>query len=519
MLAEGKTETVFQLNTTSVTPYVMKMMPKSIEDCAVVTSLVRPGPLEFIDESTGRNMAEEYIERVNGRSKGEIPILDELLPETLGVMVFQEQITKMTKELTGWDDEKAEDVRIAVGKKKLKMIEELKPQFIKAAAETGRTDAATAAIIWGMIEKFGRYGFNKSHAVAYSMIAYTCAYLKHHYKLEWWTAVLSNADEKKITEVHWPHVRDILSAPDINLSKEEMVIDYENGLIRNKLSILKGLGEKVANKITENRPYKDIHDFVNKKAVGQSMTRKLIHIGVLDSLFAPNLPIMDKMQLFENAVEVQKYKKKIFDKSDGEISCCLNLSDFIEAAKVHPKTKRCKHVIKEGKIDEKYIFMNPIKDYILKKSVFATMPMNLYDLIKDSARNVNIKKYGTTLLCTDQYGKDVRFINGKTFQNIKSLPVDPYDDSVHKFVVAGYVIESGEFAYSNGERKALKIQVDIDGYIEEMVLWPDYDSGVLKYPKELKSGSVVFVFMYRKMSKTKYHTNVDNIVVEDIAID
>jgi hypothetical protein len=112
------------------------MKPRSVEDCAVVTSLVRPGPLEFIDERTGRNMAQEYVERRHGRSKGEIPILDELLPETYGVMVFQEQSTKMTKELTGWDDEKAEDVRIAVGKKKLRMIEELKPQFIEASNTT-----------------------------------------------------------------------------------------------------------------------------------------------------------------------------------------------------------------------------------------------------------------------------------------------------------------------------------------------------------------------------------------------
>ncbi len=779
MLTEGKTETVFQLHTTSVTPYVKKMMPKSIEDCAVVTSLVRPGPLEFIDERTGRNMAQEYIERGNGRSKGEIPILDELLPETYGVMVFQEQITKMTKELTGWDDEKAEDVRIAVGKKKLKMIEELRPQFIKASASTGRVDEETAAIIWAMIEKFGRYGFNKcvsgdtvllrnkcgskpltvaemykacndkkwakennkesvgkkyrtkgygkgvskkadrlfpnnivdirfegvkevweittesgkkikttdnhkfptpkgeivlgelkvgdvlytnggyevkdsthrfdsgnnypkkgemgfqknpnsslniyknrskllkendrcnicaedfdgkrkeihhkdgnhsnqdwdnlvlccvschkkehykmgrvkqgekgllcdterivsinfvgkeevydvemeapyhnfvtesgivtcnSHAVAYSMIAYACAYLKYHYPLEWWTSVLSNATEKKITEIHWPHVRDILSAPDINLSEEEMVIDYKNGLIRNKLSILRGLGEKVANKITEGRPYKDIKDFTNKKVVGAALTRKLIHIGVLDSLFEANLPIMDKMQLFENAVEELAYRTKIFKKLGTEVDTDLDIETLISFAQDHEKLKRMKHVVKEGKIDEKYIFMNPIKDYILKKSIFPTMPMNLHDIIKDSATSVNITDTGESLYCTDKYGKDNRYINGNMFQKIKNLPVQPDSGKVVKFATTGYVIDSEEFSYQQGTKKALKLQVDIDGYLEELVLWPDYDSGVLSYPDNLKKGSVIFLFMYRKMNKEKYHTNIDNIVVEDIPI-
>jgi DNA-directed DNA polymerase III PolC len=366
MLAEGKTETVFQLNTSSVTPFVQSMMPRSVEDCAVVTSLVRPGPLEFVDERTGRNMAEEYVERRQGRSRGEMPILDDLLPETYGIMVYQEQITKVTKELTGWDDEKAEDVRIAVGKKQAKMIDELRPQFIESAAKAGKVNAETAEIVWSMIEKFGRYGFNKSHAVAYSMIAYACAYLKHHYPLEWWAAVLSNAEEKEITEILWPHVKDILSPPDINLSREEIVIDYETGTLRNKLSVLRGLGVKVAQNIIDNRPYLTIDDFVTKEVVGPSLVRSLIHVGVMDSLFPKSTNLMEKMQQFENALSAWEYKKKMYEKSSKELDLSLDLLNFIESAKLHPMTKRCRHKIPEGKIDLKYAFMNPIKDYILK---------------------------------------------------------------------------------------------------------------------------------------------------------
>lgn len=518
MLTEGKTETVFQLHTTSVTPYVIDMAPRSVEDCAVVTSLVRPGPLEFIDEKTGRNMAQEYVERRHGRSKGEIPILEELIPETFGVMVFQEQITKMTKELTGWDDEKAEDVRIAVGKKKMEMIKELKPQFIEASAKTGRTDSETAATIWGMIEKFGRYGFNKSHAVAYSQIAYACAFLKYHYPLEWWAAVLSNASSKEITEVLWPHVREILSPPDINLSKEEMVIDYETKTIRNKLSVLKGLGEKVANRITEGRPYKNLEDFVTKKVVGVSLARKLIHVGVLDSLFKPGMNLMDKMQEFENTVELYNYKKKIFDKTEGEIVMNQPIEKFIEAAKAHPKSKRCKHEVKEGKIDMKYAFMNPIKDYILKKSIFPTMPMKLHDIITTSCNNVSIINTEKGSYAVDGYNREIRLINGKTYQNIKELPYQPGSQQIVNFAFCGYVVEAKEFTYQ-GHKKALKMIVDIDGYLEEFVQWPDYDSGELIYPENLKKNAVIFLFMYRKMGKEKYHTNIDDIIVEDVFVD
>lgn len=519
MLGEGKTETVFQLNTTSVTPFVMKMKPKTVEECAVVTSLVRPGPLDFVDEKTGRNMAEEYIERVNGRSKGDIEILNRLLPETHGVFVFQEQITKLVKEMTGWDDEKAEDVRIAVGKKKLRMIQELRPQFIEASVQNGIVDEKTATEVWAMIETFGRYGFNKSHAVAYAMIAYACAYLKHHYPLEWWAAVLSNAEEKEITEVLWPHVRDILSPPDINLSKEEMVIDYDTKTIRNKLSVLRGLGEKVANKITDGRPYKDIQDFVEKKTVGHSLARKLIHVGVLDSLFKPGSNLMEKMQEFENAVEVYKYKEKIMKKSNDEIFYDQPLEEFIIAAKIHPETKRCKHEIKEGRIDEKYIFMNPIKDYILKKSIFPTMPMQLHDIIKENTSKVKVINTEVASFALDDHGNEVRLINGKTYQNIKNLECQPGSNQIVSWCMAGYVVDSKEFAYKNGERKALKIIVDIDGYLEEFVIWPDYETGVLSYPDNLKKNSVIFLFMYRKMGKETYHTNIEEVVVEDIVLD
>lgn len=516
MLGEGKTETVFQLNTTSVTPYVEKIKPKSIEDCAVVTSLVRPGPLDFIDEKTGRNMAEEYIERVNGRSRGDIEILNRLLPETHGVFVFQEQITKLTKELTGWDDEKAEDVRIAVGKKKLRMIQELRPQFIDASMANG-IDERTATEVWAMIETFGRYGFNKSHAVAYAMIAYACAYLKYHYPLEWWAAVLSNAEEKEITEVLWPYVKDVLSPPDINLSKEEMVIDYESGTIRNKLSVLKGLGEKVANKITDGRPYKDIQDFVDKKAVGHSLTLKLIHVGVLDSLFKPDSNLMEKMQEFENAVEVYKYKDKIMKKSENEVYWDQPIDKFIQAAKEHPKTSRCKHVIKEGKIDEKYIFMNRVKDFILKKSIFPTMPIQLTDIIKENCKTVKIINTSVSSFAISSYGKETRLINGRAYQNIKNIEYQPDSDKIIEFCVAAYVVESKEFSYKNGEKKALKLIVDVDGYLDELVVWPDYETGVLKYPDNLSRNSVVFLFMRRRMNKENYHTNIEDLIVEDIA--
>jgi hypothetical protein len=280
------------------------------------------------------------------------------------------------------------------------------------------------------------------------------------------------------------------------------------------------LGEKVANKITENRPYSDIQEFVEKKVIGPALTRKLIHIGVLDSLFKPGMNLMEKMQAYEDAVEIFKYKEKIFQKSENEIVWNQPLDKFIEVAKTHPKTRRCKHEIKQGIIDMKYAFMNPIKDFILKKSVFPTMPMNLHDIIKTSAKNVKIIDTGSSVYAMDEDRKEIRMINGKTYQKIKDLPVEQDSKQIINFCLAGYVVESKEFSYGpNREKKALKMNVDVDGYLEEFVIWPDYDTGILEYPEELKKNSVIFLFMYRKMGRERYHTNISSVIVEDVPVE
>ena len=132
---------------------------------------------------------------------------------------------------------------------------------------------------------------------------------------------------------------------------------------------------------------------------------------------------MEKMQFYENAVEVENYKDKICQKSDGEICIDQPLEYIIEAAKENPKTKRCKHDIKEGKIDMKYAFMNPIQDYILKKAIFPTMPMKLSDIIKNYARAVQVITAGDSAYTINENSIETRLINGATFQNIKDLPL------------------------------------------------------------------------------------------------
>jgi DNA-directed DNA polymerase III PolC len=502
MMGMGETETVFQFNTTSVTPFVKEIRPKSIIELATITALVRPGPLDYIDKDTGRNMAEEYIERKRGRSFSDIKVLDKLIPETHSILVFQEQITKIAKELGGMSIVDAENVRIAMGKKKLKLMDSLKPKFIEGAKKVISEEEANK--VWDMMATFGRYGFNKSHSVAYSVIGYTCAFLKYHYPLEWWAAVLTNADTKEINEVFYKYVKDIMLPPDINLSKEEITIDYEKQKLRQKLSAITGLGGKVAEKIIAARPFKDLKDFVIKKPCGPAMTRRLIYIGALDSLMpAEANTMLKKMWLYEETVKQVEWEAKIEELMKQPESEERN----VKLQKLKDKGRS------KAKIDPYYMVIDPLKDYLIKKEICPTMNLDLYELIKKYAKNLTIFPRNGAHMVIDNRGFEVYLAGPNVLEKMDSAVIDRNA----YFCVPGYVIKAETFTYAKNTKKAYKLIIDSSGYISEKVIWPDYDTGELKYPKSLKKGCLAF-FFYQKRAE-KEGVNIYHSVVEVEGID
>ncbi len=511
MLTSGATESVFQLNSAGSTPTVKKVRPTNIVDLATITSLERPGPKDFRDPKTGRNMVEEFIERKNGRSTSDIPILNELIPETFGVLVFQEQITKIAKQLGNMNVEDSENVRIAMGKKKKKLLDSLKPVFVEGATKT--TDAETAEKIWSMMATFARYGFNKSHAVAYVVISYACAFLKYHYPLEWWAAVLSNADQKEINEVFYKYVKDMVLPPDINTSTEEMEVDYSLGKIRNKLSMISGIGAKAAEKIIAKRPYTDITDFTRKKVCGYNMTKKLIHVGALDSLFAEKESLLNKISKYEQAVKQIEFEEKI-KAYDEKIAEFVKDGDQKGADRTYNlKLKAIEKGPNEPFVDDFYAslkFKHKL-DFLVKKSIFPTMNLDLTAVLKKDSKKPIItgNKYDIIM---DKWGRDVLLVSGEHLQQIDG--VDVTQDA--KFCVPGYVMKAEEFTYQGGERKALKMIIDSSGYVSEKVLWPDYNTGKLSYPETLKEGCIAY-FVYSKKPGKPY-TNISDIFIEEESI-
>lgn len=486
----GSCETIFQINTKSMIPYVMEILPSSIMDLANILALVRPGPMDFIDEKTGRNMVEEYIKRRRKESDPDIKELFDLLPETFGIIVFQEQLNKIARDLAGFPGERAEKLRKNMAKKKMKELMDMKPDFIAGASKKVTVEVAEG--IWERMVTFGRYGFSIIHAVEYALITYASMFLKHYYPLEWWAAVLTNAQEQEITGIFWPYIKDIVSPPDINLSSDTMVVDYANGKIRSKLGVIHGIGEATIGPIVAGRPYKDIQDFVNKEVSGPSLAHKLIHVGVLDSLFPPRTNLLEKLKLYENAVESKKFASKL------------------QKAELTGKKVRATQP-KDGVIPEEYVNIPPIKDAAMRKSVLPSLPVDMYDLGRKYSKALSLGSKRS--MVTNQRGYDTLLINGERLKRLDEMS----GESLQKdYYVAStcFVVKAEEFSYpkANPTKRALKLILDSDGFVKEYVLWPEYESGELIYPKELKKGAIATVFFRKKVGRKDL--NLTYVVVE-----
>lgn len=488
---DGQTESCFQINTTTMTPFVKEIMPRSMEDLSIILSLVRPGPLDYVIEETGRNMAEEYVYRRNGNEYKDIPILKELIPQTHSVLVYQEQVTKIAKELAGFSGSAAENLREAIGKKKRAAILKIKPEFINGCTISGKVTEEEAQQLWERIVTFGRYAFNKSHGIAYAHITYACMFLKHHYNLEFWAAILDNAKEKEITGKLWPHVKFLLASPDINLSSDKMEIDYANHKIRAKLGVIRGMGAATIDPIVAGRPYKDIQDFVNRDVAGPALTRKLTHVGVLDSLYPPKLELLQKLQLFEDALEIKKFKNKPSKiGKDGKI----------------PEPKK-------GEIPEEYLHIeeNPMKNAAIKKSILPSLLVGLHDLGKNHSKCI-VGRAKPSKLMTDHNDKEVLLLSGEGLQRLNELPGEAVPKDGYAAVTA-FIISTDVFDYKKNTKQALKVIMDCDGFVSEFVMWPDYFTQTLEYPKELKKGNICTVFL-KKRAGNDDPCSIQSIVIE-----
>jgi DNA polymerase-3 subunit alpha len=285
LCSDGKTTGVFQLESSGIKELLRNLKPEHFEDLVALVALYRPGPL-------GSNMIQDFIKGKHGKTKINylIPQLEPILKETYGVIVYQEQVMKIAQALASYTMAEADELRKAVGKKKPEVLARHRQRFIEGAKNNG-VSAHAAERLFELIDKFGGYGFNKSHSAAYAMIAYQTAYLKAHYPVEFMAALLTedmgNQDKtiKNIAECREMGIG--ILPPDVNESQASFSV--VGGRIRFGLAAVKNVGVKAVEYVIEERvsngPYRDLMDFcarVDGSKVNRRVIESLILCGAFD---------------------------------------------------------------------------------------------------------------------------------------------------------------------------------------------------------------------------------------------
>jgi len=263
LFQEGRTIGVFQFESAGMRKYMKELKPTVMGDLIAMNALYRPGPMDYIPQFIRRKHGLEPVTY-------DIPIMEKYLKDTYGVTVYQEQVMLLSRLLANFTRGESDQLRKAMGKKIMKMLEELKPKFINGGKANGH-DPKVLEKIWADWEKFASYAFNKSHAACYSWVAYQTAYLKAHYPAEFMAANLTVAkdDIKDVTKFmdECKAMRMSVLPPDVNESGLNFTVT-QNGDVRFGLGGVKGVGESAVEAIISEREkngkYKDIFDFVQR---------------------------------------------------------------------------------------------------------------------------------------------------------------------------------------------------------------------------------------------------------------
>ena len=285
-LCNGNTTGVFQLESTGIREMTVKIRPNCFEDLVAILALYRPGPLDS-------GMAEEYIKRKHGKEKIKYlhPLLDTILIDTYGVIVYQEQVMQIAQVLGGYTMGDADILRRAMGKKDPQEMAAQRERFVDGA-RAKKIDEKKATEIFDQMETFARYGFNKSHSAAYALVSYQTAYLKTHYPVEFMASLMTSEmgdTDKVIKNLSECRAKDIeVLAPDVNESRADFTPIGDK--VRFGLAAVKNVGEKAVEVILESRskdgPFSSLFDFcrrVDMTAVNRRVIESLIKCGAFDA--------------------------------------------------------------------------------------------------------------------------------------------------------------------------------------------------------------------------------------------
>lgn len=326
MLKRGDTFGVFQLESEGITELVVKLAPEEFKDLIPLVALYRPGPL-------GSGMVDDFIKCRHGEKEIEYihPCLKDILKETFGVILYQEQVMKIVQVMAGFSLGKADLVRRAMGKKKQEILEAQKKDFIKGC-EQNNIDSGIADRVFELMMYFASYGFNKSHSAAYAYLAYQTAYLKANYPLEYMASYVSNNIDKpekisKTIQIVKDFGYEILPV-DVTKSYGDFV--PEDGKLRFGMNAIPSIGDSIVPHLMqerESRPFESVEDFLMRVKISYAQFEKLCKLGGFNSLCADyNLLVYRSKEIYDGIYEY----KKMMEKSEKKLSNNASLNLFEE---------------------------------------------------------------------------------------------------------------------------------------------------------------------------------------------
>ncbi|MDL2295419.1 DNA polymerase III subunit alpha [Lachnospiraceae bacterium OttesenSCG-928-E19] len=439
---QGLTEGIFQFDAQFVQQTLRKMKPTSILNIIALNALNRPGPIAFIPQ---------YIARMHGEEKIDYPHpkAEEVLRETYGIIVYQEQVMQLTRVLAGFTRGESDNVRKAMGKKIKKMLDEMEPKWMAGCEREKTLNPDQARKMWDQFLEFSKYAFNKSHSVAYAIVANQCAYLKSHYPAEFLAASMSsNMNDTDQLSIFFDDAKTNFNItvvpPDINTS--ESLFTVKDGKIIYGLAALKGVGTAATDLIVAERnangKFKNLTDFAKRTAgiMNKRILEAFARVGVLDSL-EPN-----RARVFMNADMILAYASKSKD-SANSLSLFANTieDDVTENRLLHNLTKTTPWSFGDRLANELmalgfYISAHPLdqfKQLIQKSNLSTSAKMATMADRKSVQIAANVNSYQRRRTKT---GKDMISINASdSYGNIDAVA---FGDSAAEFAQ----ILSGETA-------------------------------------------------------------------------
>ena len=366
LLSNGDTTGVFQLESAGMKRYLRDLKPDKFEDIIAMVSLYRPGPMQWIEDFINRKHNPKLVAYGH-------PKMESALKETYGIIVYQEQVMQIAKDLCGFTGGQADTLRKGIGKKNPAVLAKMKKEFIDGAISVSNTEQKFVEDLWKGLEDFAAYSFNKSHAACYALISVQTAFLKSHYPSAFMAALLTsdhdNLDRIAIEVAECRKMGLEVLPPHINESYMEFAVVPKTGNIRFGLGAVKNVGRGPIEKIIEAREkegnFKSVEDFaqrVDATVVNKKVMESLIKCGAFDSLG-------DRDTLLCNVDKVTSYASRVQKNAlSGQIDIfgTLNLHEEIPAismdspsGKIDPR----QHLVWEKELLGLYVSTHPLDDF------------------------------------------------------------------------------------------------------------------------------------------------------------